>query len=244
MSNYPIQKKATEFRLSSGIGTCEPIRLKSWLLKLNVIAYFRDMGRDFSGMAIKHGDFRFILINSKHSLGRQHFTVAHELYHLFIQEDFSSMVCSIGKFSKKDKTEYEADWFAAYLLLPDECVLSMIPESELGKNKITLPTIVKIEQYFACSRFALLYRLDNMGLINFESYRKYTEQVRNSALSLGYDKKLYESGNSGLMIGDYGERAYRLFEKDVISESHFLSLMKDIGIDIENEKMRNEQAVI
>lgn len=244
MNNYLIQKKSTEFRLKYGIGSCEPIRLKSWLLKLNVVAYFRPMGNEFSGMAIKHDNFLFMLVNSKHSLGRQHFTVAHELYHLFIQEGFTSMVCSVGKFNKKDKVEFEADIFASHLLLPDECVIAFVPEGEFGKNQISLPTIVKIEQYFACSRIALLIRLDNLGLINFDNYKKYTENVRNSALSLGYDKKLYESGNTGLMIGDYGERAFRLFDKEVISESHFLSLMKDIGIDIENEKLRNEQAVI
>ncbi|UKJ06310.1 ImmA/IrrE family metallo-endopeptidase [Solitalea lacus] len=236
-----MQVEASQFRLIQGIGVSEPIRLKSWLPKLGVVALFRPLSDNFSGMAVKQGEQKFIIINSEHRLSKQHFTVAHELYHLFIQKDFTAEVSHAGRFDKKDKTEFEADWFAAYLLMPEDGILSLIPKEELSKNKISLSTLVKIEQYFACSRTALLIRLEKLGLIDYSKYEAYTKNVIASALMLGYDDTLYKKGNENLVIGDYGVRAKKLFDKGTISESHFISLMNDIGVDISRITNDNEQ---
>ena len=241
LNNYHLKKEASDFRLRNGIGACEPIRMKSWLPKLGVMALFKPMSDNFSGMAIKHSAFKFIIINSNHRISKQHFTIAHEIYHLFIQKDFVSEVSNAGRFDKKDRIEYEADWFAAFLLMPEDCLLSLIPKEELAMNKISLTTIIQTEQYFACSRSALLIRLDAMGLIEYYKYEEYTRGVMHSAEILGYDTSLYKSGNENLVIGDYGARAKKLFDKGKISESHFVSLMNDIGKDIENLPNDNEQ---
>ncbi|MCK6649997.1 MAG: ImmA/IrrE family metallo-endopeptidase, partial [Bacteroidia bacterium] len=169
------------------------------------------------------------------------FTIAHELYHLFVQKDFISEVSEAGKFDRKNKIEFEADWFAAFLLMPEEGILQLIPKEELSKNKIMLPTIVKIEQYFACSRTALLIRLDGMGLIDYNKYEHFTRNVKQSAAILGYDTSMYEKGNAGLVIGDYGAKAKKLFDIGKISESHFISLMNDLGKDVQNIANDDEQ---
>ena len=239
--NYALQKAAANFRMRHGIGPSEPVRMKSWLPKLGVMAVFKPMSDNFSGMAIKHGSYNFILINSNHRISKQHFTIAHELYHLFEQKEFTSEISNTGRFDKKDKNEFAADWFAAYLLLPDEGLFALIPEAELAKNKITLTTIIQIEQYFACSRMALLLRLDGMELIDFNRYEAYTRGVKHSAELHGYDTTLYEPGNAGLVIGDYGARSKKLFDNGIISESHFVDLMHAIGKDIENLANDNDQ---
>lgn len=232
--NYNLKKEASKFREVNGFGANDPVRLKSLLLKLNVITVFEDLGSDFSGMALKAGKHRFMFINSGHSLGRQHFTICHELAHLFIQEDFDSMICKTGKFDKKDRIEHDADWFAAYFLMPEEGLLSMIPDEELKRNKIKLSTIVKVEQFFSCSRSALLFRLENLDLIDRDKYREYESNVRDSAKYFGYNEALYSSGNRGAVIGDYGRLAKDLFDLEVISESNYISLMQDIGVDFDN----------
>jgi Zn-dependent peptidase ImmA (M78 family) len=205
------------------------------------MAMFKPLSDKFSGMAIKNGDFKCMLINSNHRLSKQHFTIAHELYHLFIQKEFVSEITHAGKFDKSDKNEYAADCFAAYLLMPDDGVISLIPQEELTKNKLTLPTIVKIEQYFACSRRSVLFRLSEMGLIDYNRYMSFTENVKQSAMLLGYDGHLYDKGNDNLIITNYGAKAKMLYDKDIISESHFISLMGDIGIDITNMISNHEQ---
>lgn len=241
LNNYHLQREASQFRIAQGIGASEPIRLKSWLPKLGVVALFKPLSENLSGMAVKQGEQKFMIVNSSHRLSKQHFTIAHELYHLFIQKDFIVEVSHAGRFDKKDKIEYEADWFAAYLLMPEDGVLSLIPAEELSKNKITLETIVKIEQYFSCSRLALLNRLAGLDLIEYGKYEQFTINVTASALMLGYDDTLYKPGNENLVIGDYGTRAKKLFNKGAISESHFINLMNDIGIDISNIIHTNEQ---
>lgn len=237
-ANFNIKKEATKFRELNGLSSKEPIRLKSLLLKLKVLTVFKAINESFSGMTIKSGKHRFMLINSKHSLGRQHFTICHELYHLYVQNDFTSMTCKTASFDRKDKIEYDADWFATYFLMPEEGILSLIADNELKKNKIKLGTIVKIEQYYSCSRTALLYRLENMGLIEMEQYKGYSNNVKDSAKFYGYNNLLYDGGNEGLIIGDYGEIAKDLFDKEIISESHYMSLMRDIGIDIDTEFLK------
>jgi Zn-dependent peptidase ImmA (M78 family) len=182
-----------------------------------------------------------MLINSNHRLGKQHFTVAHELYHLFVQGDFKHEISNSGKFDKSDKEEYRADWFAAYLLMPDAGIESLIPKQELSKDKVSLATIVKIEQYFACSRSALLYRLEDMGLISKKTQEIYKSNVIKSAQELGYSTDLYFPANDGLILGNYGVLAKELLDNEKISESHYLSLMLDLGIDINLGEGDNEQ---
>ena len=60
-----------------------------------------------------------------------------------------------------------------------------------------------------------------------------TAVIKRSALLLGYTGELYESGNNNKVIGDYGERAKKLYDKERVSETDFYSLMLDIGIDLD-----------
>ena len=145
-----IEKKAIFFRQQNGFSGSEPIRLKSLLLKNDVLALFKPLTGSFSGMAIKVADFRFMMINCQQNIGKQHFTIGHELYHLFIQENFKSQKCNTGIFDNKDPEEYRADLFAAFLLLPEEGIKQMIPEEELRRGcNISLQTILKIEHFYS-----------------------------------------------------------------------------------------------
>jgi len=233
MNNNVLEKKAIEFRKYAGLSDSDPIRIKSLLSKLNVITVFRPLSSDFSGMALKIEDNRFILLNSAHSLGKQHFTICHELYHLYVQENFTTMICHTGKFDKSSGEEYNADRFASVLLMPETAIKSLIPEKELSIDKIQLGTILKLEHYFSCSRNALLYRLKELKLISAKSYDLYCTNVKNSAVKYGFPTDLYQPGNSYLTIGDYGELTRKLFDDERISESHYVSLLYDLGMNEE-----------
>ncbi|MGE0931065.1 ImmA/IrrE family metallo-endopeptidase [Peijinzhouia sedimentorum] len=244
MNQLILEKKANDFRNRSGFGSNDSIRLKSLLYKLDVLTVFKPLSAGFSGMALKidkEGEVkRFILINSNKTLGHQHFTICHELYHLFIQDKFQSMVCIAGEFSRKDKEEYNADVFAAHLLLPENGIKSLIPDNELGKDKIGLGTVIKIEQYFSCSRAALLYRLKELGIISSNRWKELSVHVKRSAIKFGYSTVIYENGNHHEVIGDYGSIARDLFDRELISESHYYSLLLDLGMNSnELEKLEN-----
>jgi Zn-dependent peptidase ImmA (M78 family) len=231
-----LQKKANSFRERNGISASEPIRLKSLLLKLNVFTMYWPLTETFSGMSLKVNDAaRFILVNSNHSIGRQHFTIAHELYHLFEQEKFEIHQCKTGLFDSKNKEEYNADYFASCLLMPDSGIYELIPDEELKKNKITLQTVIKLEQFYSVSRSSMLVRLKLLDLIDSKAYEHLKSfKAAESAQQYGYDVSLYKYGNHNVIIGDYGEKAKFLFDKEKISEGHYLELMQKIGIDITN----------
>ena len=45
----------------------------------------------------------------------------------------------------------------------------------------------------------------------------------------GYDRSLYQSGNEGLIIGDFGAKARELYDKEKISEGHYMELLNMIN---------------
>ena len=239
VNDLVTKKDAVQFRQKYGISSTEPIRLKSFLQALKVMTLFRPLRDNISGMSLMINDYRFMIVNSENTLGKQHFTICHELYHLFIQDSFDSMICKTGLFDKKNKLEYTADMFAANLLLPDEGIITLVPDTEFKKNHISLSTIVRIEQYYSSSRMALLIKLEQMGLIDLKSYEKYCHKVILSAVQLGYDTSLYKKGNEGKTIGDYGEKAKKIWDSGKISESNYISLLQDIGIDVEERQEDN-----
>jgi len=237
-----LQKKANSFRERNGISGSEAIRLKSLLLKLNVLTLFRPLTEAFSGMSLKINDnARFILVNSKHSIGRQHFTIAHELYHLYIQEKFEIHQCKTGLFDSKNKEEYNADYFASCFLMPESGIHEMIPDEELKKKKISLQTVIKLEQYFSVSHSSMLVRLKMLDLLDTKTLEYFkTFKATETAQQYGYDTSLYKEGNHNIIVGDYGEKAKMLFDIEKISEGHYLELMQQIGIDITNPEHGNE----
>lgn len=232
-----LEKEAAEFRKHSGFTNTDPINLKSLLLKLNVITLFKPLSEHFSGMAVKVADYRFMLINSNHSVGRQHFSICHELYHLFIQAEFTPHHCLSGMFDKKNKIEYAADVFAAYLLMPKDGIISLIPDEQLSKDKIKLETILKIEQYFRCSRAALLIRLKELDIISNKLMENHKNDIMTTAMFYGYNNALYLPANADMVIGNYGALAKQLYDSEKISEGHYIDLMQSIGFDaLKNRK--------
>lgn len=232
-----LEQFAAEFRRKNGLNATEAIRLKSLLLKNDILTVFLPLSEELSGMAVKTNGNNsakfFILVNSNHTVGRQHFTICHELYHLYYQENFTAEKSQAGKFDKEgNPEEYNADVFASHLLLPEDGVYEMIPEQEWGKNKITLPTILKIEHYYSCSRNALLNRLLGMNILDQGLYQEFNCNKIKNAILHGYNEELYKPGNQGQIIGNYGNMAKQLYDEGRISESAFFSLLEDIGIDL------------
>ena len=60
--------------------------------KLTLVYY--PMGERISGMCIKNDGYPLIAVNSAMSIGRQRFSLAHELYHLYFDDSEHSVVCA------------------------------------------------------------------------------------------------------------------------------------------------------
>ena len=117
--NY-VESQASRFRQFAGLSDSEAVNLRSLLLILNVLTLFRPMSDSFSGMSLKGNGRLFMLINSSQPRCRQHFTICHELYHLFIEDNPVPHRCQEG--GKKNESEQCADAFALMFLMPADAV--------------------------------------------------------------------------------------------------------------------------
>lgn len=217
-----------------GLSDTEAVNLKSLLLKLNVLTIYRPMSEQFSGMSLRSGNKRFMLINSNQPKCRQHFTIAHELYHLYIEDKPTPHNCMVE--NKKSDSEQCADAFALMFLMPADGVRQLIPDNELLSGIVSFATILRIEHYFSVSHAATLNRLFDLKLIDRNQRELFkASSIKRIAREYGYDTGLYESGNENLVIGNFGEKAKTLFDQGKISEGHYIELLHKIGIyDYEN----------
>lgn len=240
-----LELLSLKFRQEQGTKFDEPVSVHQMLRNKNVIASFQPLSEGFEGMAIKipnkeNEERLFMLINTSSNYSRQRFTACHELYHLLFQRKFIVSYDTAGENVQRDIEEQSADYFARCLLLPRDGILSLIPEIERKKDAISLATILKIEQNFRCSRSCLLYRLKEMELISEAVYHVFQHNVIRSAAEYGYSTYLYRPTNSKELIGDYNVKARQLYDKGMISQAKYFSLLYDMGIDFGKEAMNGE----
>lgn len=214
-----------------------PVSIHQILKEKEILAVMRPMSPDFSGMAIRtmnneHGsNHLFMLINTGNVLGRQRFTACHELYHLLFQKDFKMSINNAGKFNESDTEEFKADCFASFLILPDDGLRLMVPTDEQEKDRITLSTILKIEQNYRCSRSTVLKRLKDLKWITSATYEKYNVNIQKGAAEYGYSCELYKPTNRQEIVSDYNIKARKLYDMAMISQAKYYSLLFDIDIE-------------
>lgn len=240
MNKLVLENLANEFRIRElQISLFEPVSIHKALRTTGILCSFRPLDDDISGMAIKiqhEGDshvHRFMLINTNDIYCKQRFTACHEFYHLLYQQNFSKSVDDSKYSSTKEREERNANIFASFLLLPEAGLKMLAPVEEQRKDRITLGTILKLEQHFRCSRATLLYRLKDLGWISEELISSYIENVKRSAAEYGYNTSLYESTGNTEVCGDYNVKARNLFDKGLISRPKYVSLIDDMQLNKE-----------
>lgn len=223
---------AVKMRSDLQMSLTEPINAKTILRVLGIITLYRPLSTTLYGLSAKSSDnrFRFMLVNSNTTRGRQHFTIAHELYHLYYDPNPHSHFCREGI---QDESERAANLFARAFLMPKAGILKSTPSDELSSGKLSLTTVLNLEVLYGVSHIAMLIRLKELKLITSALFEEYQSvAVKKEAALRGLDISLYEKGNEGLIIGDFGAKARQLFESDKISEGHYVELLKKIGYGI------------
>lgn len=218
---------ALQLRSKLGLGTHEPINAKTLIRQLHYMLHYRPLSESLLGMSLKSPDslYKFILINSNTTRGRQHFTIAHEIYHLEFEEDIYPHYNRIDR--EVNVSERNADMFACALLMPRQGIISKIPASELASKNISIETCLTLGQLYGVSHSTLVFRLKELKLITQENEQKLMQiKVKQEAYYRGFDLSLYNSGNNNVMISDYGLEARQLYNEEKISEGHYLELLR------------------
>ncbi len=223
LSLQEAEMLASKFRIQAGLSLSEPLCPRIVLRMLNITAMFRPLSETSYGMSCKSKSGQmFMMINSNSTVGRQNFTIAHELYHLFYDESPTPHMCQ-GISTGEEKN---ANIFASSLLLPQDGILPIISFDEIINKDVRISTVLFLEQLYSVSRQTVLFRLKDLGLLTQKKCAELLAlPVRESAREYGYDTTLYESGNEGLFIGNFGTKARTLYENGKISEGHYNELL-------------------
>ena len=225
-----INSAAISLRREFGIDIYSPVDIFSLINNRDDLTLvFYPMSERISGICVRDENNKIIAVNSNTTYGRQRFTIAHELYHLFFHEDFKSIVCSKDLEKEKDPMEKEADMFASYFLAPYEALRDYIKNRLKKQNtSLEIADIVRIEQHFGLSRQATLWRLINEGYLTVEKAETMKRGIISSALKLGYDEKLYlpsPEEKQYTTLGKYIKLAEELKEKEIISTGKYEEIL-------------------
>lgn len=221
---------ASQMRSMLRVATSEPLNMKTVVRQLNVMTLYRPLSDQLWGLSLKSpdGKGRFMLVNSNLTRGSQHFTIAHELFHLFFDENPTPHFS--GQENNGDASERSANMFASALLMPRDGMCQNIPSEELMAKYVSIDTILRIEHLYGVSHATMVVRLKELRLISQECADNLMRlTITHEAALRGYDGYLYKRGNEGLVIGDFGTIAKRLYDDEKISEGHYQSLLNMIG---------------
>lgn len=112
--------------------------------------------------------YRCIYVNNKEPLGRQNFTIAHELYHAFFEKSKAG-IC-LQSLRSKDSVEYTAERFASNLLIPRNYLAKLLMSKQyINNNSISTEKMFELQKRFNVSFQAMVYTI--MELDNEESTR-------------------------------------------------------------------------
>ncbi|AWX32007.1 ImmA/IrrE family metallo-endopeptidase [Methanosphaera sp. BMS] len=166
----------------------------------NLTVLWFPMKNNISGCCAKTKDDKVIFINSNNTIGRQNFTLAHELYHLLYEDAPDYIGCGVNS---NNQSEKNADDFASTFLMPDSALFWF-----KNKNQIedwTLEDVIKCEQYYQISRLTMIIRLKNLNWISQNQFDEFSHDVIREADRLGYDTSLYRSSPDNQKYSSIGE---------------------------------------
>lgn len=156
-----------------------PIDLEKIVQCLNIhVEYIDDEESDILGeIKVENNEPKIIINLSNHMFDeRIRFTLAHELGHLckHIAPNDSTEFKDTAKTMKRDKSwsiyEYEANNFAARLLMPQDLLMSEIKKliNEIKRSNETISQdefVARLANKFQVSKSAMMFRLKNLGIL-------------------------------------------------------------------------------
>jgi Zn-dependent peptidase ImmA (M78 family) len=154
--------------------TTTPVPVEDVAVRLGAkISYEPFEGKgELSGMLIRDKALTVIGINSAHPKVRQRFSIAHEIGHLVMHKG-DVFVDQTIRFNRDgtsslaiDRSEIQANRFAAALLMPEGLVASSVRKRLDKKPNLNHALLIDdLAREFRVSTQAMEYRLINLGII-------------------------------------------------------------------------------
>ena len=217
--------RARKFLGADGQSPMDIFKLVQGIEDLTLVFY--PLGQNISGVCYKGASSRVIAVNSHMSLGRQRFSLAHELYHLYFDEAKESQVSRMA-IGVGDAIERCADQFASYLLMPPAALSESL--DGIKSDRPGAEDVIWLEQYYGLSHKAMLYRLVSDGVLTAQDAGAMETGVMSLAARLGYDTSLYRptpEEKERMVLGRYLALSVKLLEEECISHGKYEELLMD-----------------
>ena len=191
------------------------------LVDEHVLVFRLSLGSDLttapSGLFYNHPRAGFcVVVNSDMTLGRQLFTLAHELAHAFFHSQEVDVWISMP--GARAEGERFADLFAGELLGPGDALARLIDELEAWEDIADPVVVVHMQRHFGVSYAALLVRLRQERLITAKQYEA-LGRISPSTLAkrLGYPVNPADLGDYELPPLDrFPDRMLRLIRAAIV----------------------------
>ncbi len=229
--NADIMTKSIQLRAKLGEDANSPIdifALAQDIEHLTIVYY--PMGGNLSGICLKGASGNNVIaINSSMTVGRQRFSLAHELYHLYFDKNMTA-VCA-QKIGVGQKTEKEADLFASYFLMPAAALQTKVEmlQAKNSDHNLLIQDVIRLEQYFQVSHQAAVTRLRQDQLLNADAAdTMMTKGVRLLAKSMGYSTELYKplpAEKQYMTYGNYINQAEEVLKRGLVSDGKYEELL-------------------
>ena len=240
LDKLELSTKAQELREQLGEDANSPIDVFSLANQIEGLSLvFYPLGTNISGMCLRDDKIRLIAINSTMSYGRQRYSLAHELYHLYYDDPSGFNICS-KKLDPKSDNEKNADQFASYFIAPYKSLRNRITHG----FHVSMADVIALEQYYGMSHMAMLWRLVSEHYLTTDELEDMSKGVMSIARNLGYDDKLYKPlplDSQKRTYGFYLKQIEQLREKDLVSLGKIDELLidafrEDIAFDIGDDQ--------
>jgi Zn-dependent peptidase ImmA (M78 family) len=210
LRDHNPETAADMLRQHWGLGE-RPIKNMVHLLEAKGIRLYSlaEQSEDTDALSFWYAGTPFIFLNLRKSGERGRFDAAHELGHLVLHRHGGPT---------GQEAEKEAHAFASAFLMPRASVLAIAPRLP------TVEQILQFKKYWIVSAFALVYRMQQLGLMSDWHYRYLCRELS----TLGYrshERDGIERESSQLLAGIFAE-----LRKDGITKHQ---VAKDLFIETE-----------
>lgn len=140
------------------------------------------MGTDADGLCVHCGSLALILASSDFSDGHLRFTLAHELGHHLLGDPRVVIEEGEHEMFGDSVSEWRVNAFAAHLLMPERGIRSILDWLGEGSGSVSERAVVGLMEHFGVSMAAMIYQLNVIGVLGYETGRQIRE--RNSVHAL------------------------------------------------------------
>lgn len=215
----------------------------------NKVLYYPIEDEKVWGFSEKIKGKSFVWINTAIAYDKQVFAAAHELYHLWFENDgeviLKADIEEMNNSISISENELKANRFAAEFLINEELLLQEMRTYSVDKSKIDIKDIIKVSNLFIIPYKTMVKRLYEIKLINKKRYIELMElpneeiEIWRNRLGLSLPTRDNKIGLSNLV-----DKAMELYEEKKITREKLEYLLNLAGLDLEEMGIEDEGGVM